>query len=159
MWEQHCQSEQTIEIGWLAYLLHNMDINDLRNALEQSFGAAVGFRWQAIKLTAGTTWNPNCVEADTLKALHLVLNKQDMARVKPLIKQAYSHGSNNFPLGIKMRFIPCYANLIGAHARAKMQQVVARQASFCAHMKGATSWEILSLDNKDKDKQDKPSVK
>jgi len=149
MWERHCQSEQTIEIGWLVYLLRDMDIEDLCNEFEKWFGAAVGFRWRAIKVTAGSTWNPNRAEADTPKALHLVLNKQDVARVKPLIKKTYSHGSNDFPLGIKMRFIPCYADLIGAHARAKMQQVAARQASFCAHMKGATTWEILSLDNED----------
>ena len=89
-----------------------MDIDDLRNAFEQCFGAAVGFRWRAIKVTAGSNWNPKRAKANTPKALHLVLNKQDVARVKPLI----SHGSVNFPLGIKMRFIPCYADLIGSHA-------------------------------------------
>ena len=152
MWERHCQAEQTVEVGWFLYSLRDMDIGDLRAEFEQWFGASIGLRWRAIKVTTGSTWNPNRTEADTPKALHIVLNKQDVSKVKPLLKKIYSHGSTNFPLGVKMRYIPVFANLIGAHARGKMQQVAARQASFCAHMKGATSWEILSLDNEDKEK-------
>ena len=148
VWERPCQSEETIELGWLLYSLRTMDLDVLKEALEKILHCALGIRWRAI--STGDKWTPGRKQEDIARAIHIEINAQDQGRAHKPLQELYSSSrKKGFPLGIRMRLIPGITHLMSPDTRVQVKHLINRQTTFTAQIGGATNWEIQGIDRTD----------
>jgi hypothetical protein len=137
------QTETSYSIGWLLWSFRNIDTQVLASEIEKKFGLKVAFRFSAISM------DRNAQREDLkVRALHIwTPGGLNFQQTKEAIQSIYSSDATEFPLGIKMRFVP--SNLrIGMDRINKLKKLRRRQEIFLHEIEvsSARTWEISSLD-------------
>jgi hypothetical protein len=151
MYYQVLQCPLTTNIGWLLWSFRRIDIEKLQQEIEELYDVKVNLRYQNISIGQGKTAPNNMV-----RALHVVCDQNQTDKISNLFQQIYSFNSDNFPLGIVMRFIPHILRVTNSK-HPKIIKCRARQNAFLKTIEDpnktmtATSWEIMLLDTSIKD--------
>jgi len=85
-----------------------------------------------------------------VKALHIEIDQVQQTMVRSRIEHLFSSKATVFPLGIKMRLVQDYHILMNAQAKAKADSLRLHQERFLAQMETCSTWEISTLDLKDR---------
>jgi len=102
LWYAYLQSEQPTSLGWLLFSTQTMNVERLKEAISEAIdNVPVGLRWKTI--SHGTQ---GAIPKDQqVKALHILVDKLDVAMAKPLIMALYTskpQADHQFPLHICM---------------------------------------------------------
>ena len=140
------QCKTTTNLGWLLWSFRNIDTDILQNELLRLYNIKVQLRFQNIMLS-----KDNEQFKDTVKALHIIVNKEHADRISSILQQIYSFDVKQFPLGIIMRFFPhiskintCKEITIIKWRRQQMLFLQSLQSPQGQMM--ARNWEIDQLD-------------
>ena len=79
------------------------------------------------------------------RAIHLEVAEGQAARVSTRLQEDYSSRNLEFPMGIKMRFVPDINQLMNFTTRTKSIQLSTRQMAFEEKMCYPISWEVADL--------------
>lgn len=143
LWLRKVQTERTTWLGFLLYSLRSMDEDRFTRVFSARYSTKVGIRYKAISL--GRRTGPYDPQAVIPRAYHLEVAESEAGRVSELLQRDYSSGQNQFPMGIKMRFVPDVNQLMNYNTRGKAAQLATRQLAFEEKMAYANSWEIMDL--------------
>jgi hypothetical protein len=143
LYHKDLQTETSYSIGWLLWSFRNIDTQVLASEIEKKHKVKVSFRFSAVTLDRNAQR-----EELKVRALHVwTPGGLEFQQTKEVIQSIYSSHATEFPLGIKMRFVP--SNLrIGADRINKLKKLRRRQEIFLHEIENssARTWEIVSLD-------------
>jgi hypothetical protein len=143
---QHLQCQSTTNLGWLLWSFRRIDTTKLQQELQNLYNIKVNLRYQNISEGKGPTNQENIV-----RALHVIADQTEVDYVTAQLQKIYSFTTNEFPLGIVLRFIPHTFRV----KQDKLPRIIKwrnRQRSFLQGIENqtkpmsATSWEITQLD-------------
>jgi hypothetical protein len=140
------QVERTVPGGWLLFSTQTMDVDAITPAIFTATGVDVGLRWRVIN----TGRNADIPVDQRVRALHIEVDAEYQSLDLPLLRKLYSSSrTKDFPLGIRMRLVPEFGELVNRGAQTKVERLRNRQAAFTHHMAKVESWEIACLDFRD----------
>jgi hypothetical protein len=146
MYYQKVQCQNTANIGWLLWSFRRIDPVALETEIKNLYGVTVQLRFQNIP-----TGNPNEPEENTVRALHMIVDRQDEDKISMLFQTIYNFYATHFPLGIILRFVP-QLRRVSKDKQPRVQKWRYKQKVFSAAIENVerpmstTNWEILQLD-------------
>jgi hypothetical protein len=139
------QAEDTSFIGWFLYSTINIDVGGLSDAIFECLGFEVGLRWMDIRMSN----KGGKGKAKPVRAIHVEVEKTQSRRVTESLMKFYGRKfeeSNDFPLGIRLRFCKNIDSASYLKERTKLIRLRARQAQIIDETQKYTSVGILDLD-------------
>ena len=103
IWIRKVQEEKVARLGYLLYSLRSMDLDRLTRYYSKKYNTKVGLRYMVINTGRRGKYDPN---AELPRAVHIEVAEHQAARVSSLLQLDYSSSQSQFPMGIKMRFVP-----------------------------------------------------
>jgi hypothetical protein len=148
---QTLQCEETTNIGWLLWSFRRLDTRKLEDEIWELYKINIALKYQNIALS---TNRGDTANTDIVKALHIWTKKSEADSATRLFnKDVYSKTVDHFPLGIVMRFMPHIGRITDPSRFDKFRETRSKQQTFLNGIENernlsATSWEILSLEQK-----------
>ena len=147
------QVEETVQMGWLLYSFEAMDLLQLATTISDEVGATVALRWKYINTDK---YEPGREERKKWMGAHIEAGAEDVKKVARGLTRLYGGASDSFPLGIRMRLVSEYREVKGNPVNmGKHMRLRVRQANFKAMMMALPNDEIMMLDYKDKELENK----
>ena len=112
-------------LGWLLYLTRSTDKDKLKDVLSNKIDKDISIRW--VRINDGTGWNKDCNTADDPRALHVECATANSRKVEKAIRNLYSSKQTEFPLHIRLRFVPAFPKLMDMESIAKFRVLTNRQ--------------------------------
>ena len=143
---QALQSKLTTNLGWFLWSFRNIDTIALQQELYQLYNIQVHLRFQNIALNKS-----NKDMAETVKALHIIVNKDQAEKISTILQSIYSFSVEHFPIGIIMRFIP-HISKVSVKKENTLSKLRTKQRLFTESIQDPSrpmmtrTWEIQSLD-------------
>lgn len=100
------QVENTRTLGWFLWSHRNIKADKLAHVLANDHDLHLYFRYSKIYLGRGEKFGPD----EGVKALIAVCESKDYRDYSKVLKVIYHQSSKDFPLGIKLRFMPQTTN-------------------------------------------------
>ena len=138
MWERPLQAEESKSVGWLLYSTREMDRVRLQDILTGKLQMNVGLRWRFINSGARGA----IPREERVSAIHIEVETKNFGAAKSRLEQIYSSTATDHPLGISMRLIPEFSQLLSHHQRTKAERVMSRQKAFLDKVLTATTWDF-----------------
>ena len=135
------QVENTRVVGWLMWSHRFIKADLLAHVLASDHNIHGFFRFSLIYLGKGEKFGPK----EGTKALFFVCEAKDFVDVTKDLRVLYHQGQVNFPLGVRLRFMPQIQN-IDENLLLKMQIFRVQQFDFNVHIKTAGTVDIQLLD-------------
>jgi hypothetical protein len=133
------QEESDIPVGWLLYSTLEITRTKLTEELIKSIGVPVAVRYQNIYVG-------KIPQKNQVKALHVVSTIENMELVKEKLLLIYRTNAKEFPLDIRMRFIPA-ARRANPEKMEQFLRARRRQETFEKDVKARIfCWDIHSID-------------
>ena len=85
------------------------------------------------------------------RAIHIKVDKRLSAVAKRRLKVLYSTHSKVYPGGIKMRLVPPLSRVANIETQSKVLHLRNRQLEFTRNLLHMETWEVQSLNQRDKD--------
>ena len=101
MYVDMLQCERSKEAGFLTNSYFTMDLEVLREYLEDVLGCKVGLRWKPIAGTFDKTGDP-------VRAIHIEVNQKGYHKTLRDLSDMFGQGKSGFDGGRKMRFSRAY---------------------------------------------------
>ncbi len=138
LYPRQLQSQKEIVIGWLLWSYREQDADLLARIINKKFGINTYLRWATINIGQNFTSNQT-------KALHIVSSDTDHLSSIKAYTELYKLGRQNFPLCMKMRFIPM-ANAVSPHLIEELQRSRTYQQGWLRSLEHSFSTDIITLD-------------
>ena len=133
------QAERKRETGFLTNSYFTMDLELLKETMEEDIGCKVGLRWKPI---AGT-FNKDGVP---VRAIHIEVDSSYYHQALRKLSNVYGKGVSGFRDGRKMRFFASLRNAKSAETKASVKKAIERQRFFNDVVKRDYLSDILHLD-------------
>jgi hypothetical protein len=138
LYPRKLQSQKEITIGWLLWSYREQDAELLAKIINKKFKIDTYLRWANINIGSyNATYQT--------KALHIVSSDTDHLTSIKAYTELYKLGRHNFPLGMKMRFIPM-ANSVSPHLVEDLKRSRTYQQGWLRSLEHSFSTDILTLD-------------
>ena len=135
------QVENTRVVGWFMWSHRYIKSDLLAHVLAEDHSIHGFFRFSTIYLGKGEKFGPK----EGTKALFFVCEAKDFVEITAELRILYHQGQTNFPMGIRLRFMPQIQN-IDENLLLKMQIFRVQQFDFNMHIKTAGTADIQLLD-------------
>ena len=133
-------------LGWLLYLTRNTDKDKLQDVLSEKIDEDISIRW--LRINDGTGWNKDCNTADDPRALHVECAAANSRKVEKAIRNLYSSKQTEFPLHIRLRFVPAFPKLMDMESIAKFRVLTNRQGRWSKQHLTRSRDDIIEIDRR-----------
>jgi hypothetical protein len=116
----------------------------LAAAITEALQVPVGIQWRVVTTGAGFVQIP---EKDKVRAIHFEVEDCNIAYVKRELNEMYHHKqTDGFSLGMKMRFMPMYANVPNTEGQRDLISIVGYQQRYCKYIGEYINGDIVDID-------------
>jgi hypothetical protein len=138
------QAEKTSTIGWAYMSTKHTNKQSLAEAITQKIQIPVGLQWRMI--TTGVAFS-ELKEEQKVRAIHFEVEDCDVQFAKKILNDLYHHSkTSGFPLGMKLRFMPMYANIPNTDGQNTLTTMIGFQERYCRYIGEYISGDILNVD-------------
>jgi hypothetical protein len=138
------QAEKTTTIGWAYMSTKHIYKQILAAAITETLQVPVGLQWRVV--TTGAGFN-NVAEEDKVRAIHFEVEDCDVAYAKRELGEIYHHKrTDGFPLGMKFRFMPMYANVPNTEGQQDLISIMGYQQRYCKYIGEYVNGDIVDID-------------
>jgi hypothetical protein len=138
------QAEKTTTIGWAYMSTKHTNKQTLAEAITEKIRIPVGLQWRMI--TTGQAIS-ELTEEQKVRAIHFEVEDCDITYAKKILNEVYHHSkTDGFPLGMKFRFMPMYANIPNTDGQNSLMTMVGFQQRYCRFIGDYISGDITNLD-------------
>lgn len=138
------QVEEKEVIGFLVYSTREMDASALADEIGIKLKIKVALTWRPID-----NGNKNLPKNQKVYALHVDIDARTITKDKTVMMQTYgrsSKPSEQYPNGIRLRFVTSRDKVINVNERKKIENLRIRQRQFLNTIRTQTTYDILELD-------------
>ena len=131
-------------VGWLLYSLRTMDAETLTKTLEQITKAPIALRW--MRISDGSYAKGRDYTKDP-RALHIECARENASTVKSALQKTYSSKATEFPLKVRLRYVPQIQQLMDLQSRRKFHQLSNRQMGWTTQYQMLSRDDIIEIDS------------
>jgi hypothetical protein len=137
------QSEVSSVLGWAYMSMEKMDHSLLAEKLSELMGIPVGIQWRIISTGVPTK---AIKKEDKVRAIHFEVEAKYLGCAKRALADIYDHKKlENFPLGIRMRFVPDIARVTESKDKVKLSMLIGLQSTFQDKIGTYTNSEVRNV--------------
>jgi hypothetical protein len=138
------QCEVSSVLGWAYMTMEKMDRSLLAEKLSERMGIPVGIQWRMISTGVPTKATKN---EDKVRAIHFEVETKYSGYAKKALADIYDYKKmNNYPLGIRMRFVPDIARVTESKDKVKLSTLIGLQRAFQEKIGTYTNGEVRNVD-------------
>jgi hypothetical protein len=138
------QCKVSTVLGWAYMTMEKMDRSLLAEKLSERMGIPVGIQWRMISTGVPTKAIKN---EDKVRAIHFEVETKYSGYAKKALADIYDYKKlNNYPLGIRMRFVPDIARVTESKDKVKLSTLIGLQRSFQEKIGTHTNGEVRNVD-------------
>ena len=126
-----------------------MDTTLLTETIVKSIKRPISLRW--MRISDGSSWDPDRDTTKDPRAIHIETAVADKDEVKRCLQFLYGSKSKDFPLRIRMRFVPVIQSFVDIDTLVKCKELRNRQHGWITQHVAKTTYDLVNLDHKDKD--------
>ncbi len=104
-----------------------------------------------MRISDGSAWDPERDTSKDHRAIHIETALKDKEEVKRCLQFLYGSNWKKFPLQIRMRFVPVIQSFVDLDTLAQCAELRNRQHGWITQHVAKTTYDIINLDQKDKD--------
>ena len=131
-------------MGWLLYSHWNIYLEHLKYEFFWQREVTVGLRYWVAK--PGEYRKGNVPPKGPVRAIHIKVFTQEMAKAEQLIRDAYAADNHDFPRGIWMQLIPKFSGYLNMKLKEKLKHLAVKQHAWISNVRTAKTWEMVLLD-------------
>jgi hypothetical protein len=138
------QAEKFTTIGWAYMSTQYTHKDSLAQALKETLGIPIALQWRLITTDVPPAKIP---KKQLARALHFIVEDGDVEYAKQELSEMYNGVKyNDFPLGMRLRFMPMFARVPNIKAQGRFRVMMGYQQRFCRHVGEITNGDILDID-------------
>jgi hypothetical protein len=123
------QAEKFTTIGWAYMLTQYTHKDSLAQALKETLGIQIALQWQLITTDVPLAKLPT---KQLARALHFIVEDGNVEYAKQKLSDMYNGEKyNNFPLGMRLQFMPMFARVPNVKAQGRFRVMMGYQQRFC----------------------------
>jgi hypothetical protein len=143
---QTLQAEKTTTIGWAYMTTKNTNKLALAEAITQKIRIPIGLQWRVI--TTGMTGG-DIKQEDKVRAIYFEVEDCDIQYAKRTLNKMYHHSqTEGFPLEMKFRFMPLYANILNTKGQNNLMTMIGFQRRYCRYLGEYLNGDIMNVDGR-----------
>jgi hypothetical protein len=140
------QAEKTTTIGWAYMSTKNTNKQALAEAIIQKIRIPVGLQWRVI--TTGMSGG-EIKEDEKVRAIHFEVEDCDIQYAKRILNEMYHHSqTEGFPLEMKFRFMPLFANIPNTEGQNNLMTMIGFQRRYCRYLGEYLNGDIMNVDGR-----------
>jgi hypothetical protein len=140
------QAEKTTTIGWAYMTTKNTNKQTLAEAITRKIRIPIGLQWRVI--TTGMAGG-EIKEEDKVQAIHFEVEDCDIQYAKRMLNEMYHHSqTDGFPLEMKFRFMPIFANVPNTEGQNNLMTMIGYQRRYCCYIGDYLNGDIVNVDGR-----------
>ena len=149
MRERQLKAESVERIGSLMFSTRNMDTENLRKEYKKIYNLDIELIWSNMQ-SSGKAEQLLDKEDGTPRNLRVSCPTDQVTKAAHYFRLMYGAQSTNYPLGIRLRFIPDSKYLLNENSEEKQLRAAVKQAYFLKTLCVVQTTHIAALDIRDK---------
>jgi hypothetical protein len=146
VYSQTLQAEKTTTIGWAYMTTKHTNKQTLAEAITQKIRIPIGLQWRVI--TTGMAGG-KIKDKDKVRAIHFKVEDCDIQYAKRILNEMYHHSqTDGFPLEMKFRFMPLFANVPNTEGQNNLMTMIGFQRRFCCFIGEYLNGDIMNVDGR-----------